>query len=158
MEAKDVRNLPWKKVEDWSELSASHFNWRRNSFVCETDVDMFVENLYRDIARQLNIPYEKLQPILVAENEPFNSLKARFFEKWEGAIKTCPALIELEKTLRIPDVSKIKNCDATDKVSTCWKMFEELSDTEKMLFLEKIGRINVKIEHYVAQAEDTTTD
>ena len=157
MEAKDVKNLPWKQVTDWSGLSASNENQIGESFVCKADVDLFVENVYRDIARQLNIPYEQLQPILVAENEPFNSLEARLFKAYIGYGRKQPKLIELEGMLRIPDISKVEEDVATDNVSACLKMFEGLSNIGKMLFLEKIGKISVKIEHYAVQ-EDVAVD
>lgn len=154
MEAKDVKKLPWKQVTDWSALSATNENWKGEHFVCETDVNVFVENVYRDISRQLNIPYEQLQPILVAENAPFNSLKAHLFKVYTGYGRKNTNLIKLEGSLRIPDISKAENDVATDNVSVCMKMFKGLSDIEKMLFLEKIGKISVKIEHYAVQAED----
>ena len=158
MEAKDVRNLPWKQVTDWSGLAASSRNWAGDRFVCEANVDVFVENVYRDIARQLNIPYEHLQPILVAENAPFNSLKSQVFRGDIVYGRNHTTLIKLEGTLRIPDISKVEDDVATDNVSACLKMFEGLSNIEKMLFLEKIGKISVKIEHYALQAEDVAVD
>ena len=158
MEAKDVKNLPWKRVTDWSGLSASNEDRLGNHFVCKVDVDVFVENVYRDIARKLNIPYEQLQPILTTENEPFNLLEARLFKDYIGYGRKHPNLIKLEGTLRIPDISQVENNIATDNVSACLKMFEGLSKIEKMLFLEKIGKISVKIEHYPVQAEDVAVD
>lgn len=78
MEIKDVKSLPWKKVTDWSALCESYANFFGDNFVTKKDVKVFVDNVYREIARQLNIPYEQLKPILDAENEPFNTLKKRF--------------------------------------------------------------------------------
>ncbi len=158
MEAKDVMSLPWKQVTDWSELSASIENWIGDRFVGETDVNVFVENVYRDIARKLNIPYVQLKPILNAENAPFYSLKNRLFNDCNGYGKKNSNLIELENILRIPDISKVDNDADTDNVSACLKMFEELSNAEKILFLEKIGKINVKIEYCAVQSEDVTVD
>ena len=71
MEAKDVLNLPWKKVTDFGGLSTTHEDRRGYLYVCETDVDTFIENIYRDISRKLNISYENLCPILKAENNAF---------------------------------------------------------------------------------------
>ena len=158
MEVKDVTSLPWKKVTDWSELSASNVDWLGDRFVCATDVNVFVENVYRDIARQLNIPYEQLKTILKAENGAFYTLKERLFKACSGYGKKNSQLIELENTLRVPDISNIENVVTENKVSVCFKLFEELSDIEKMIFLQKIGKINVKIERFAVQTEETVVD
>ena len=151
MEAKDVTRLSWKRVTDWSELPASNVNGYGTCFVNEADVDGFVENLCRDISKQLNIPYELLKAILKAENEAFYALKKRFFRRFIGLGKSSTQLIELENTLRVPDISNIENVDTDDKVSVCFKLFGELSDIEKMEFLQRIGRIKVKIETFTVQ-------
>ena len=158
MEAKDVTSLSWKKVTDWSELSATNENCWGDRFVSATDVDVFVENVYRDIARQLNIPYEQLKPILMAENGAFNTLKERLFKAYTGYATKNAQLIELENTLRVPDISKIENIVTEDKVSICFKLFEELSDIEKTVFLQRIGKINVKIERFAVQTEETVVE
>lgn len=141
MEVKDVKSLPWKKVTDWSALCESYTNFFGADFVTKKDVKVFVDNVYREIARQLNIPYEQLKPILETENEPFNTLKKKAFKGYAGLKKESAQLIALENTLRVPDVSSIV---AEDKVSSCFKLFEELSDIEKTAFLQKIGKINSK--------------
>lgn len=158
MEAKDVKNLPWKKVTDWSELTASDKDKAGDYFVCAADVKVFVENVYRDISRQLNIPYEQLLPILKDENGAFYTLKKRLFEDYSGYGKKNKQLVELENTLRVPDISNIENAVTEDKVGICFKLFEELSDIEKTVFLQKIGKINVKIERFPMQTEETTTE
>ena len=159
MEAKDVMSLPWKKVTDWSELSASYEDrWREKYFVCAVDVNVFIENVYRDIARKLNIPYEQLEPILKAENEAFYSLKKKLFKAYSGYGRTNKRLIELQDTLRVPDTSNIEDTVTADNVSVCLKLFEGLSNIEKMVFLQKIGKINVKIEHFAVQAEESAVE
>ncbi len=160
MEVKDVMNLPWRKVTDWSDLSASAELFSGKFYVCKTDVNVFVERLYRNVARQLSIPYGNLLPILIAENGPFYTLKDLIFSDDHAYSKDDSKLIDLESTLRIPDTSKFNNNVATDNVSACLKMFEGLSDVEKILFLEKIGRISVKIEHckIAEEVTDVTAD
>ena len=160
MEAKDVMNLPWKKVTDWSELPASNEDsWRSGKYyVCSADVDVFVANVFRDIARKLGIPYEELKPILTAENKAFYTLKERLFKAYTGYGKSNTQLIELENTLRVPDISNIETAVTQDNVSICLKLFEELSDIEKAVFLQKIGKINIKIERFAVETEETTVD
>ena len=150
MEAKDLIHLSWKKVEDWSELSASHYGtYTQNYRVAYVDVIVFVENIYKELSRKLNISYELLYPILKAENEPFYKLLEDIFSSGTfrnyAYSKDDPCLISLENTLRIPDIDNIETV-TTDNVSSCIKMFEKLSDIEKTVFLEKIGKINIQVE------------
>ena len=141
MEAKDVKSLPWKKVTDWSELSASNKNEWDICFVCSSDVSAFVENVFRNIARQLSIPYEELKPILLDENTAFYTLKKRLFKLATGYTRENTQLIELENTLRVPDVSNIENTIKKDKMSACLELFKGLSDIEKTVFLQEINII-----------------
>lgn len=142
MEAKDVIGLPWKKVTDWSELPTSDRDCWGRYFVCSTDVNVFVENIYKDISRKLNIPYKQLKPILIAENDAFYRLKERMFKACIGYGKDSTRLIGLQNTLRVPDIS---NVETTNRVSICLKLFEDLSDIEKMIFLQKVGKISIKV-------------
>lgn len=156
MEAQDVMSLPWKKVTDWSELSASHEEqsiFDGGYYVCERDVDAFIENLFRDIARQLKTPYEQLESILRDENAAFYSLKKSLFAK-NVYERGNSRLVQLQNTLRVPDTKPI----IVDKVADCLKLFEELSDIEKTVFFQKIGKIKVKIERLVVETEETTVD
>ena len=43
-------------------------------------MNVFVENIFRDIARKTRIPYEDLEPILKAENSAFYTLKEKLFK------------------------------------------------------------------------------
>ena len=152
MDAKDVKKLPWKKLTDWTELPATSATNHEGNFVNEMDMNIFLENVYRDISRQLNISYERLLPILKEENEAFYNLKCCLFDEYGIAYrKDDVQLLELKNTLRVPDISSIPKY----KVSICLKMFEDLSDMEKIEFLQKIGKINVKIECLSVQTETT---
>ena len=157
METRDVMNLPWKKVTDWSELSASNEGRWGDYFVCATDVDVFVQNIYRDFARKTNIPFNELKPILEAENSAFYSLKEKLFKAYTGYSRTHARLRELENTLRIPDISNIKETVREDDVSKCLKLFNGLSDIEKTMFLQKIGKINIKVERCAVDVDTEET-
>lgn len=158
MEAKDVMSLPWKPVTDWSDLSASSTNKKGRYCIGQADVDIFVENIYRDICRKLNISYDELVPILVSENRPFYSLKDRLFLGFVIFDRKHPSLIKLQNTLRVPDISNLKDTVSSNKVCMCLNLFEELSNIEKLTFLQKIGKINVKIEHFAVSVEETTVE
>ena len=141
MEAKDVLTLPWERVKDWSLLSSSDMRHDgAQTFVSYADVDVFVENLYRDISRKLGVDYKELKKILEEQNTGFYLLKARLFDKGKLYSRDNRRLIELENTLRVPVVEE------KDKLSECLKIFAELSDMEKVIFLQRIGKISVSIE------------
>ena len=151
MEAKDVLSLPWKKVTDFSDLSETYVDLVGDSYVCKTDVDVFIKNIYRDISRKLNIPYEDLNPILTAENNAFYKLKKQLFKKYNGFSRDSTRLVKLLNTLRVPDISNVEISVTANNVSVCLKMFESLTDMEKTLFLQKIGKIDIKVEHFPTQ-------
>ena len=83
---------------------------------------------------------EELKKILEEQNTGFYLLKARLFDKGKLYSRDNRRLIELENTLRVPVVEE------KDKLSECLKIFAELSDMEKVIFLQRIGKISVSIE------------
>ena len=147
MEAKDVLQLPWKKVTDWSALTAT-FKGRRFA-ISEDELDTFLDFIFSDISRKLQIPYDQLYPILKEENRRFYSLKENlFFEDYmkRNGIEDERAylkLMNLQNALIVPDTDFVTG----NKVDRCERLFKELSDAEKLEFLNRIGKINVKIEY-----------
>lgn len=147
MEAKDVLQLPWKNVTDWSALTAT-FKGRRFA-ISEDELDTFLDFIFSDISRKLQIPYDQLYPILKEENRRFYSLKENlFFEDYmkRNGIEDERAylkLMNLQNALIVPDTDFVTG----NKVNRCERLFKELSDAEKLEFLNRIGKINVKIEY-----------
>ena len=139
MKKQEIFDMPWTKVKDWSECPASNRRLREY-YITKKDIEIFVVNLFRDIARTLKIPYSELKSILFLENESFFKLKEQLFKNNLFAYHNQdPRIIELQKTLRVPDIEYV------DKVDYCFKKFQELNDSEKTLFLEKIGKIEITI-------------
>ena len=61
----NVRRLQWVSVEDWSEVPETYAALLPfGSKIGEKDIDAFVENLFRDVARKLNIAYADIAPTL----------------------------------------------------------------------------------------------
>lgn len=139
MNVKDVMNLPWVKVKDWSELPATYYSSERQQFyVRRSDITIFTDNLYHEISRKLEIPYEELKHIIKQQNKPFYKLKLKLF------LGVCygtdhNSLLYLENLLRVPYVSSIDILEHLDNVTRCVELFEELSKNEKKDFLNKIG-------------------
>ena len=119
---------------------------------------LLINTLIRDAITE-NMRKDELRHLVYSQD--VTSLLQDGLEKVEAGLTTVEELlklIDLENTLRIPDISKIGNVVAEDKVSLCFKMFEDLSAIEKMVFLQKIGKINVKIEHFAMPTEETPVE
>lgn len=143
MEAKDVKKLPWKKVTDWTNLSQTHVDesWFHTTlYVCRQDINIFVETVCRDISRKLKCPYEELKSVIDAENAPFYWLMNRMFHNYSGLGINSSELTILKNTLILPDVEET----LPNSVDKCLQLFESLSDTEKLEFLQKVGHIKVE--------------
>lgn len=139
MRAKDVYSLPWKHVTDWSNLTASTESTTGKYMVGIIDINIFVENIYRDISCELNIPYRILKPILKSKNRSFYRLKrSTFRDGYVYGFKDA-RLILLKRTLIIPDTSKISKKVTYNKLANCIEMYNQLSDEEKIEFLQETG-------------------
>lgn len=71
MNAKDISKLNWVPVTDWSELTQTYFTLFGESYVQKTDIEIFIENIFRDIARKLNLSYNDINKIQKEENSAF---------------------------------------------------------------------------------------
>ena len=116
--------------------------------VGKSDVENFVENVFKDLARKLNIPYTELEPILIEENSAFYSTKDRLFKKYKGLSKTNLRLLELEKMLKIPEVTTVPDNVSQSNVDKILTDFFALSDIEKIEVLQRIGTVSVKVEFF----------
>ena len=97
--------------------------------ISETDIIAFVENIFRDVARKLDIPAKKLLPIIQDENNAFFSIKSEIFEKYAGLGKFSDEFEELKTLLRIPDVSFLDKGEGM--VDIIIERCSELSDEDK---------------------------
>lgn len=143
MSACNVKKFKWIPVTDWNELTQTYSTFS-GVYVGENDVDNFVENVFRDVSRQLNMNYSELEKILVEENHAFFETKSRVFKNTHGYSKDHSQVIGLQKMLRIPDVSAI----LSDKpnIEKILNDFSSLTDIEKIEILQRLGTISVNIE------------
>ena len=109
-------------------------------YVYEKDIDIFVLQLFKEVARQLKVNFNELKLILEDENEAFFKLKKDLYKRYNSLSMLSMDWLNLTKKLRIPD---IRNTE--DKVNECIQMFNKLSNLEKIEFLAKIGNINIEI-------------
>ena len=142
MNAKDIRQLNWVPVTDWSELTQTYFTLFGESYIQKTDIEIFIENIFKDIARKLNLSYNNINRIQKEENSAFyKTMKSLFQDLFYYFNKYDPSLLALEKMLRVPDVDSIKNND----VEKILHEFSLLKDTEKIEVLKRLELISVKI-------------
>lgn len=107
MEMEEIRSqLIWDKV-DWSPLIGTYANPFGSFEVTENDINVFVENLYRDVARRLDFPFLEIRTFLEEENAPFYELKKRVFNKFYSYDKKDNRLQALQDTLRLPVTDKV---------------------------------------------------
>ncbi len=144
MNAKEVTNLKWVHVSDWSELTETSL--LDPSMVCKADVKIFVENIFRDVARELKIPYRNLKPILKRENSPFYSALRRTFRKYYSLNEDSPRLLAVQKLLRIPDINNNFDHDIDQTiVDEFLTDFSSLNNSEKLEVLKHLQDVNFKI-------------
>lgn len=142
MNAKDIRKLNWVPVTDWSELTPTLFSFA-TPYVGKRDIKNFIENIFRDISRKLNISFTDINTIQKEENSAFyQTMENLFSTRYDCFDKNSPSLLTLEKMLRVPDVDSIKN----NNVEKILHEISLLKDTEKIEVLKRLELISVKIE------------
>ena len=133
MNAKGISKLNWVPVTDWNELAQTYFDFWGTPFVSKTDIEIFIENIFRDIARKLNLSYNDINKIQKEENSAFyKTMKSLFQNFFSYFNKNVHSLLALEKMLRVPAVDSIKN----NYVEKILHEFSLLKDTEKIEVLK----------------------
>ena len=130
----------WEKWGGWSKMSGT--DWRNNEYyVTKLDFEEYLEIIYKDISRNFNVSYEELKTLIENENQAFFNRKERMFNG-SSLRKDGARLIHLEEMLMVPIMRKY---NPTNNLENCLKIFWKLSDEEKMIFLKKIGKINIEV-------------
>ena len=145
MQASDVKKFGWVGVEDWSSLTESVPTIDDGLYVGYMDIEDFVENLFREIANQLNIPYKELKPVLVEKNAEFYKERTRMFGIYDGFDKSHVLLYSLKSMLRIPDISSIPAEMRKSNVERIVDDFANLSDDEKKEVMQQLGVVPIQI-------------
>ena len=135
MDVNDVRGLPWIKVDE-NEIFKEAIHGIGG--VSEEELKSFAISKFREIGRRFNmIPYEELEAMLKDENEGFFLLIEETFLDGARAICSRPLKAILEK-LTLPDLNAVPQ----DGIEACIKAYEKLTPGEKVVFFERIGKIN----------------
>lgn len=142
MKAEEVKNLTWVPVTNWKRLTKTSTDIWGNYTVSKQDIECFVEKIFNDVAKKLNISYKELKPILREENSNFYLFLERIFHGYSGLEVSNIRLIELENILRIPDTSKIYNRSNVERILSD---FSNLTDLEKIEVLQKLGKFSIEV-------------
>lgn len=113
MKVEELLNLRWKQVKDWSKLTGVTKE-NGEKFVCRTDIDNFVNGMYRNLANRLLIPCENLEKIIKSKNQDFYSLKEELFRgRYDYSILDV-RIVELKNSFQMPDLSGSEEDIVTD--------------------------------------------
>lgn len=146
METRDVMNdFVWKSVA-WSGLQATCRMSNGEYWVDYSDLCDFMENSYREIARNLNLPYEEFKAMANEINKEFISRATAMFCDFPSYQKENKELQNLEKMFLCPDISGLIIANKDNKVSVACALFNSMSDLEKTVFLQYLEKIKITIE------------
>lgn len=106
MNKSELKKLNWTTVSDWRELTISDINYY-GQYVGKKDIDIFVEKKFKAAAKELNIPYEELEPILKEKNAEFYEQEEKLFKEIDGYTKWHPLMKGLKAMLRVPAIPKV---------------------------------------------------
>ena len=137
MTLNDIRKLNWITLEDWSKIPATS----RAGYISEDDMDCFIKDIVRDVARKLNLPFADVFGIIKDENPAFFASKRKVYSSISGLSTGSVDFVMLKKLFKIPDTSKVKK----DNVGELIETFYSLSDMDKLRFLESIKVFSVKV-------------
>ena len=146
MHPDQVKKLKWLPVKNWKQLTQTKLNNWNDRLVGKEDIDNFVENIFRDVARKLNISYSKLEPTLKEENTAFFEMEDRIFELYNGGLtKRHALLVDLQNMLRIPDTTSIPDYLKESNVEKLLNDFSILSKSEQIEVLQRLGLVTVNV-------------
>lgn len=118
MKVEDIRNLNWVKLEeteeykDWKNLPKRNIAGKLH--VQSALIEVYLEEVYMQIARKLNISYRELSKMIKEENLAFYTLKKEMFQG-KSLIEIEDGAWKLVKSyLMIPDVNSVPMIPKTD--------------------------------------------
>ena len=145
MDAKQIRQLEWSNFTDWEDISRTNKGEMGGLYISKSDIENFVENIFREVARQLNIDYSEIEPILIEENSAFFKAVDAAYGSYKGLGKEAEPFSSIKKMLRIPTVSSVQKKECN--VEKILKDFETLTEVEKVEVLERLKLISVHIKY-----------
>lgn len=149
MTVAEIKSMQWTGVDlqHFREtVSKTNYNKYRDKFyVSYEDVDNFVQIRFYEAARKLGVDSKDLLPVLQEENEPFYNALKELYVPYSGYSEDYKELLKVMSMLRVPDTRPGFRLPPTRSVDKVWESFKNLSDSEKLEFLHKIGVIRIEV-------------
>ena len=105
----------------------------------ESDIDNFVEIVFRQVAEELEVKFSDISDILYGRNRYFLEKKAKYFENNEILCESEDEYSVLMYSLKIPSVSNL----SLTPVDRFIKEFKELKPEEKAEVLTHLEKVKV---------------
>ena len=108
MDASELLNFKWKNLSglNWEKIPDTYCRNERSYYTKES-VEIFVESVFRGIARELGVPFEEIRNVLEEENKPFFRELNRVFKEMGTDALVWSYISDLRQYFFVPDVQKI---------------------------------------------------
>lgn len=142
----DILNLPWTTLDPDTK---DDFLERYFNDITKEDMECFVYNIFRKVARELRVPYCSIRDKLMDENEPFFMALKNEYEEFESyeTYDDSKVLTGLLYLINVPDTSCFKNQtldkseeDLPNILNMPWTALDQ--DTRAEFFEEYFDSIN----------------
>ena len=119
MNAQEIRNLKWVKLEeteeykDWKSLPRRE--WGGETYLRNDLIELYLDDVYKQISRKLNISFNELSKLIKEENTTFYTLKKEIFTR-SNIKDNDNSWKAIKSYLMIPDVNSVPMIPKTDKL------------------------------------------
>ena len=139
MNIKEIRNLEWNILWDWSKVPKTPSFKLKKSFISKNDIHIYIIDVVKDLARKLDIEYSELYKLIQEENEAFYSTMENIFSKNGLLTESDPNFNMLCELFKIPSIP------SSDPVKTLLNNFNKLNDFQKLEVLANLKLISVNV-------------
>lgn len=132
-----IRQAEWVICTTWNQMRSS----KDDETYTETDVDNFVEILFRECAENLGVKYNDIKDVLYGRNIEFFETKARFFNEYDLLEPEDDIWKEFKKLLTIPKYI----ANSANPVARFFENFEQLNLEDRITVLQQLNSTNIKL-------------
>lgn len=133
----------WLKVERWKEMRCSNpYDEYLDNEYTESDLDNFVEILFREFAEAIKVRYSIVKDILYGHNTPFFEEKARYFSEYSAICPSEDTFKSLTNKLFLPSTYGL---DKQSNVQAFLDSFAELELKDKVEILDRLSTAKLEL-------------
>lgn len=129
----------WESCSSFENMRGTYDEEFEEYSYAESDIDNFVEIVFRQVAEELKVKFSDVSDILYGRNRDFLEKKAKYFENNEVLCESEDEYSVLMYSLKIPSVSNLR-CSPVDRFI---KEFRELKTEEKAEVLTRIDKAKI---------------